>query len=217
MQVMGDCADELNRRAPCQALHGDGLLEFQGSAHELFHLTAIVLQLVIALTVGQVKFLKACEFDLEFCDLLKGESGVAGLRFASEHLADEDREGAAVREHGPVQDFDRQTVAQLAARNQAIPVAAGIEAPREKCQVLGWSGAMTSDVATCEHPDDLRVGRRAFNPSVFVTAAEDVGLMHFLGFRFFAELDEIRKSLFMTRRGLVAHKYCRMMPVAIPG
>jgi len=40
-------------------LHGDGLLKFQSGEDELFHLTAIVAQLVIALPVGQVKFFHA--------------------------------------------------------------------------------------------------------------------------------------------------------------
>jgi hypothetical protein len=34
--------------------------------------------LVIALAVGQVKFLEADEFNLEFFDLLEGETGEAG-------------------------------------------------------------------------------------------------------------------------------------------
>ena len=52
-------------------LHGDGLLKFQGSAHELFHLTAIIFQLFIALAVGQVKVFEAGEFHLEFCNLFE--------------------------------------------------------------------------------------------------------------------------------------------------
>jgi len=62
-------------------------LKFQGGAHELFHLTAIVLQLVIALAVSQVKFFEAGEFYLEFCNLFEGEMGdpryvfVASLRY----------------------------------------------------------------------------------------------------------------------------------------
>ena len=87
------------------SLHGDGLLKFQGGTHELFHLTAIVLKLVIVLAVGQVKFFHAGEFDLELFDLLESEMGIAGLRFTAEHLANEEWEGAPVREHGPVHDL----------------------------------------------------------------------------------------------------------------
>ena len=70
-------------------LHRDGLLKFQGGTHELSHLTAIVSQLVIALTVGQVKLFHADKFDLKLFDLLQCERGESGLRFAAEHLADE--------------------------------------------------------------------------------------------------------------------------------
>lgn len=41
------------------ALHGDRLLEFQRGAHELFQLTAIILQFVIAFAVGQAKVFEA--------------------------------------------------------------------------------------------------------------------------------------------------------------
>ena len=81
-------------------LHGDGLLKFQSGTHELFHLTVIILQLFVALAVGQVEFFEAGEFDLKFLDLFEGEMGESGLRFASKNLADEEREGAAMREHG---------------------------------------------------------------------------------------------------------------------
>ena len=81
-------------------LHGDGLLKFQGGAHELSHLAAIVSQLVIVFAVGQMKFFYADEFDLKFCDLFESERGESGLRFAAQHLADEDRESAAVGKHG---------------------------------------------------------------------------------------------------------------------
>ena len=50
-------------------LHCDGLLQFQGGAHELFHLTAIILQLLVELAVIQMKVFEAGEFNLEFCDL----------------------------------------------------------------------------------------------------------------------------------------------------
>ena len=98
-------------------LHGDGLLKFQGGAHELFHLTAIISQLLIALAVGQVKVFEAGEFNLEFCNLFDGEMGVAGLWFTSEHLADEEREVAAAGKHGLVHDLNWQSVAKHTARD----------------------------------------------------------------------------------------------------
>ena len=63
-------------------LHCDGLLKFQGCSHELSHLAAIVLQLVIVLAVGQVKYFHADKFDLKLFDLFESERGESGLRFA---------------------------------------------------------------------------------------------------------------------------------------
>jgi hypothetical protein len=100
-----------------QKLHGDGLLKFQGSANELPHLSAIVLQLVIILAVGQVKFFHADKFDLKLFDLFESERGESGLWFAAEHLADEDRESAAVGKHGLVHDLNWQSVAKKTARD----------------------------------------------------------------------------------------------------
>ena len=87
-------------------LHCDGLLKFKSGSHELSHLAAIMPQFVIALAVGQVKFFHADKFDLKLFDLLERERGESGLRFAAEHLADEEREGAAVGKHGLVHDLD---------------------------------------------------------------------------------------------------------------
>ena len=110
---------EVKRCKPCvghgglaglPGLHGDGLLKFQGGAHELFHLTAIILQLLVALAVSQMKVFEAGEFNLEFCDLFKCEMGEACMRFASQHLADEDREGASVRKHGTMQNLAGQAM-----------------------------------------------------------------------------------------------------------
>jgi hypothetical protein len=53
---------------------------------------------------------------------------------------------------------------------------AGTVAPLEECLVLGWRRAMTTNVAVGEHVNDFRVGRRALDPAMFVTSAEDVGL-----------------------------------------
>src|ERR1035438_1441596 len=53
---------------------------------------------------------------------------------------------------------------------------AGTVAPLEECLVLGWRRAMTTNVAVGGHVNDFRVGRRALDPAMFVTAAEDVGL-----------------------------------------
>jgi len=89
-------AGKFLRRGKLPELHGDGLLIFQGGTHELLHLTAIMPQLVIALAVGQVKLFHSDKFDLKLFDLLERERGESGLRFTAEHLADEDREGAAV-------------------------------------------------------------------------------------------------------------------------
>jgi hypothetical protein len=68
-----------------RALHGDGLLEFQGRTPELSQLATIVLQLFVALAVGQVKVFEAGEFDFQFGDLPEGEMGVTrvGTRAAS--------------------------------------------------------------------------------------------------------------------------------------
>jgi len=98
------------------------------------------------------------------------------LRFTAEHLADEDREGAAVGKHGLVHDLDWQAVAKQTARDQAIPMTAGTVAPLQECLVLGWRGLMTTNVAIGGHVNDFRVGRRPFDPAMFVTAAEDVCL-----------------------------------------
>ena len=108
--------------------------------------------------------------------MFEGERGESGLRFASEHLADEEREGAAVREHDLVHDLNWQAVAKSPARNQAVTVMAGTVAPLEECLVLAWRRAMTTNVAVGGHVNDFRVGRRALDPAAFVTAAEDVGL-----------------------------------------
>ena len=157
-------------------LHCDGLLKFKSGSDELSHLTMIVSQLVFALAVGQVKFFHADKFDLKLFDLLERERGESGLRFTAEHLADEDREGAAVGKHGLVHDLDWQAVAKQTARDQAIPMMAGTVAPLQECLVLGWRGLMTTNVAIGGHGNDFRVGRRAFDPAMFVTAAEDVCL-----------------------------------------
>ena len=76
----------------------------------------------------------------------------------------------------PVHDLDRQALAKSPARNQAVTVMAGTVAPLQECLVLGRRWVMTTNVAIGEHVNDFRVGRRAFNPAVFVTAAEDVCL-----------------------------------------
>ena len=151
-------------------------MKFQGCPRELFHLAQIVSQFVILLAVGQVKFFHADKFDLKLFDLLERERGESGLRFTAEHLADEDREGAAVGKHGLVHDLDWQAVAKQTARNQAIPMMAGAVAPLQECLVLGWRGAMTTYIAVGGHANDFRVGRRALDPSVFVTTTENVCL-----------------------------------------
>jgi hypothetical protein len=69
------------------------------------------------LAVGQVKLFHADKFDLKLFDLLERERGKSGLRFASEHLADKDRESAAVGKHGLVHDLDWQSVAKQTARD----------------------------------------------------------------------------------------------------
>ncbi len=86
-------------------LHRDGAFQFEGGAHELCHLTSIILYFVITLGVAEVELLHVGEFDLELFDLLESEMGIAGLRFTAEHLANEEREGAPVGEHGPVHDL----------------------------------------------------------------------------------------------------------------
>ena len=98
-------------------LHGDGLLKFKSGSDELSHLTTIVSQLVIVFAVGQVKFFHADKFDLKLFNLLQCERGESGLRFAAEHLADEDRECAAVGKHGLVHDLNWQSVAKQTARD----------------------------------------------------------------------------------------------------
>jgi hypothetical protein len=98
-------------------LHCDGLLKFKSGSDELSHLTTIVSQLVFALAVGQVKSFHADKFDLKLFDLLEREMRESGLRFASKHLAHEEREGVAVREHGLVHDLDWQAVAKKTARD----------------------------------------------------------------------------------------------------
>jgi hypothetical protein len=116
------------------------------------------------------------EFELAF-DGFEGEAlGVGHLRFASENLANEEREGSAVGKHGLVHDLDWQAVAKQTARNQAIPMMAGAVAPLQECLVLGWRGAMTTNIAVGGHANDFRVGRRALDPSVFVTTTENVCL-----------------------------------------
>ena len=110
-------AGKFLRRGKLPELHGDGLLIFQGGTHELLHLTAIMPQLVIALAVEQVKLFQADKFDLKLFDLLKREMRESGLRFASKHLAHEERKGVAVWEHGFVHDLDWQSVAKQTARD----------------------------------------------------------------------------------------------------
>ena len=53
---------------------------------------------------------------------------------------------------------------------------AGTVAPLQECLVLGWRGAMTTNVAVGGHANDFRIRRRALDPAMFVTAAEDVCL-----------------------------------------
>ena len=101
---------------------------------------------------------------------------VAGVGFASENLADEDREGAAMRGHGAVQDLAGQAVAQLAARDDAFRVAAGMGTPRDESSVLLPCGAIITEVAVAEKPDNFRVWRRTLEATLFVTVAEDVSV-----------------------------------------
>ena len=114
-----------------------------------------------------MKVFQAGKFDLEFFDLFEGEMRVAGMGFASEDLADEKREGAAVRGHGTVQDLAGQAVAKLAARDHAFRVAAGMGAPRDEGSVLLPRGAIITEVAVGDHPDDFRVGRLALEAALF--------------------------------------------------
>ena len=110
-------AGKFMRRGKLPELHGDGLLKFQGCSHELSHLAAIVLQLVIVLAVGQVKYFHSDKFDLKLFDLFESDRRESGFRFAAEHLADEDRESAAVGKHGLVHDLNWQAVAKRTARD----------------------------------------------------------------------------------------------------
>ena len=121
-----DGGTEVGRQLP--ALHGDGLLKLQGCAHELSHLAAIIPQLTVELAVGQVKVFQAGKFNLEFLDLFEGEM----------------REGAPMRGHGTVQNLTGQAVAQLAARDHAFRVAAGMGKPCDKGSVLFRSGTTIS-------------------------------------------------------------------------
>ena len=98
------------------------------------------------------------------------------MRFASQHLADEEREGASVRKHGTMQNLAAQTMAQLAAGDGAIFVATGIESPRFVGLILRGCGAKTTVVTVGEHPDDFGVGWRAFDPVLLEAVAEDVCL-----------------------------------------
>ena len=102
--------------------------------------------------------------------------GEACMRFASQHLADEDWEGASVRKHGTMQNFAGQAMSQLAAGDGAIFVATSIESPRFVGPILRGCGAKTSVVTVGEHPDDFGVGWRAFDPSLLEAVAEDVCL-----------------------------------------
>lgn len=114
-----------------------------------------------------MKVFQADKFDLEFLDLFEGEMGVAGVGFAPENLADEEREGAAMRGHGSVQDLAWQAVAQLAARDHAFRVAAGMATPRDEGSVLLGRGTKITEVAVAEKPDNFRVGRRPLEAALF--------------------------------------------------
>jgi hypothetical protein len=52
----------------------------------------------------------------------------------------------------------------------------GTVAPLQECLILGWRGMMTTNVAISVNSNDFRVGRRALDAAMFVTAAENVGL-----------------------------------------
>jgi hypothetical protein len=114
-----------------------------------------------------VKVFQAGKFTLEFLDLFEREMRVAGVGFAPEDFADEDREGATMRGHGTVQDLAGQAVAKLAARDHAFRVAAGMGAPRDEGRVLLPRGAIITEVAVGDHPDDFRIGRLALEAALF--------------------------------------------------
>jgi len=97
---------------------------------------------------------------------------VAGVGFASENLADEEWKGVAMRGHGSVQDLVGQVVAQLATRDHAFRVAAGMGTPRDEGSVLLGSGATITEVAVGENRDDFRVVRLALQAALFVTITE---------------------------------------------
>ena len=54
---------------------------------------------------------------MKLFDLLDGEMGEPSFRFTTEHLTDEEREFAAVGEHGIVHDLDWQAAAKQTARD----------------------------------------------------------------------------------------------------
>ena len=114
-----------------------------------------------------MKVFQAGKFDLEFFGLFEGEMGVASVGFAPENLADEKREGAAVRGHGTVQDLAGQAVAKLAARDHAFRVAAGMATPRDEGSVLLGRGTKITEVAVAEKPDNFRVRRLALEAALF--------------------------------------------------
>ena len=123
-----------------------------------------------------MKVFQAGKFDLEFLDLFEGEMGVAGVGFAPENLADEDWEDAAMRGHGSVQHLAWQAVAQLAARDHAFRVAAGMGAPRDEGSVLLPRGAIITEIAVDDHPNDFRIGRLVLEAALFQTVAEDISV-----------------------------------------
>ena len=128
------------------------------------------------LAVVQVELLHTGKFNAELLNLFQRQLGESALGFASEDLADEQREFAAVWEHGPMHDLDCQTMAKLPTRDQAIAVVAGTVAPLQEGLVLGRRRAVTINVAIGAHAHDFGIRGRTLNPSVFVTAAEDVSL-----------------------------------------
>ena len=81
-----------------------------------------------------------------------------------------------MRGHGTVQNLTGQAVAQLAARDHAFRVAAGMGKPRDKGSVLFRSGTTITEVAVAEKPNNFRVGRLALQAAVFVTITEDVSV-----------------------------------------
>jgi hypothetical protein len=123
-----------------------------------------------------VELLHTGKFNAELLNLFQRQMGESGLGFASEDLADEKREFAAVWEHGPMHDLDCQTMAKLPTRDQAIAVVAGTVAPLQEGLVLGRRRVVTINVAIGAHAHDFRVRGWALNPAVFVTATEDVSL-----------------------------------------